>query len=400
MENKFYCNLKWDMAGINLSDQSIAQCCRSSWVPFDLNASKKDVIQIFNSAEVIVDRQETLEGKVPSSCSNCVNYEQQGVSIQNYLLDSRDDAKVYTSGNKTTLPPRVDFVLHNFCNLTCVYCGPIFSSSWTKEIQKNGPYQSMTISPKDIVKNKIPLSDYSNSTSFSVIKNIINHSDFKSVDTITLLGGEPLINPYLLDVVVDILTHNSTVKLWITTGLGVPDKTFYSTIAKLKSIDKNNQIGINVSAESTGSFFEFIRHGLTWSEFDTRLKHLVSVFGTEKLSMMTVFFILSIFDYKNFLLYIKSLGLDPTKVQFGYLEDPEFLSLLQFNNSVTDCYINELLSSDLLSERARVTLESTKKLQKMNQKSNKDFITYINEFAKRRNLDLSIFPKELFNETI
>lgn len=398
MENKFYCNLKWDMAAINLADQSIAQCCRSSWIPFDLTASKKNVIQIFNADHVVQDRRLTLNGQVPSSCANCVNYEQQGISIQNYLLDSRDNSKVYTTVDKPSLPPRIDFVLHNFCNLTCVYCGPIFSSSWTKDIQQNGPYASVTITPKDIIKNKIPLTDYSKSASFSVLKGIINHPDFHTVDMITLLGGEPLINPYLIDTVTDILAHNSTVKLWITTGLGVPDRTFYSTIDKLKALDKNNQIGINVSAETTGSFFEFIRSGITWNDFDTRLRHLLTKFNTDKISLMTVFFILSIFDYKNFLLYIKDLGLDPTKVQFGYLEDPEFLSLLNFDSAITDRYIDELLASDLLSDRARTTLEATKKSQTANQ--NKDFVVYITEFARRRNLDLSIFPKDLFTECI
>jgi len=383
-----------------LSDQSIAQCCRSDWLPFNLESSKQDVIQIFNADHVIQDRQETLLGKVPSSCSNCVNYEHQGVSIQNYLLDSRDNTKIHTSVKKTSLPPRIDFVLHNFCNLTCVYCGPIFSSSWTKEIQKNGPYTSVTISPKDIIKNKISLTDYGHSNSFLVLKNIINHDDFKSVDTITLLGGEPLVNPYLIDVVTDILTHNPTVKLWITTGLGVPDKTFFSIIDKLKNIDKNNQIGINVSAETTGAFFEFIRYGITWADFDSRLKHLITKFSVEKISIMTVFFILSIFDYKNFLVYIKNLGLDPTRVQFGYLEDPKFLSLLQFDSTITDASISDLLSSDLLSERSRNTLESTRKMQIQNQKSNKEFITYITEFAQRRNLDLSILPKDLLSEKI
>ena len=72
MDKKFYCNLKWDMAGINLSDQSIAQCCRTDWLQYDLNKSKEDVINVFNADHLIEERQQVLDGVVPSSCKNCV----------------------------------------------------------------------------------------------------------------------------------------------------------------------------------------------------------------------------------------------------------------------------------------------------------------------------------------
>lgn len=396
MDKKFYCNLKWDMAGINLSDQSIAQCCRTDWLGYDLDAAKQDVISIFNAKHLIKDRHDILNGTVPASCKNCVNYEAQGIQIQNYLLDSRETI-VHNNVIKPTLPPRLDFVLHNFCNLTCVYCGPIFSSSWTKDINEHGNYQIKTISVKDLVRNKIPLSDYENSSSFNVLRNIIAHPDFHTVKQITLLGGEPMINPYLIDIVKGILEHSSTVKLWITTGLGIPDKTFISTIEKLKNIDTNNQIGINVSAETTGKTFEFIRYGITWDEFQRRFKYLIDNFTVDRMSIMTVLFILGIFDYKNFLLYIKDLGFDTKKIQFGFLEDPLCLSLLTVDRSITYNSIQDLIDSDLISDDLRNTLLSTIKTQSADAELNAQFSIYIQEFAKRRNLDINVLPHPLSN---
>lgn len=396
MTEKFYCNLKWDMAGINLSDQSIAQCCRTDWLAYDLNKSKQDVISIFNANHLIEDRQHILDGVVPPSCKNCVEYEEQGIQIQNCLLNSREPI-IHTNTTKSKLPPRIDFVLHNFCNLTCVYCGPIFSSSWTKDIKEYGDYQTKTVSTKDLIRNKISLSDYESSDSFTVLRNIVRHPDFSQVKKITLLGGEPLINPYLLDVVKEILDHNDTVELWITTGLGVPEKTFISTITKLKVLDKNNQLGINVSAETTRETFEFIRHGISWNDFQTRLAYLIDNFTVDKISIMTVLFILGIFDYKNFLCYIRDLGISTKKVQFGFLEDPQYLSLLTFDSKITDPYIQELLDSDLISDDLRNTLLATTKAQSPIIESNKQFSNYIQEFAKRRNLDINIFPQSLRN---
>jgi len=386
------------MAGINLSDQSIAQCCRTDWLPYDLTESKKDIISIFNAEHLKQDRELMLNGTVPKSCTNCVEYEKNGIEIQNYLLASRENI-VHTTTQKQTLPPRLDFVLHNFCNLTCVYCGPIFSSSWTKEINDNGTYKSdnvkKTIKIKDLVKNKIPLTEYKKSTSFQILDKLAKHKDFNQVKKITLLGGEPLVNPYLIDVCKTILENNPTVELWITTGLGVPDKTLFNKIEQLKEIDKNNQIGMNVSVETTGKIFEFIRYGITWEDFDRRFRYLIDQFGKDRISIMTVLFVLGMMDYKNFLEYLNSLGLDSKDCQFGYLEDPMYLSLLSFDQNIVKERINDLLATDLLNESTRKTLENTLTQQKANTKLNQQFVEYIQEFSQRRNLDLTIFPKEL-----
>ena len=381
------------MAGINLLDQSIAQCCRSDWLPYNLTESKSDIVSIFNASHLKSDRQTMLTGEVPVSCNTCVEYERKDIVIQNQLLDSRKNI-VHSTDTQSQLPPRIDFVLHNFCNLTCIYCGPIFSSSWTKEIKENGEYKvGKTISIKDIVKTNLSFVDFDKSTSFNILKQLVEHNDFVNVKTITLLGGEPLINPHLLDVVNIILDNNPTVKLYITTGLGVSDRTFYATIEKLKQLDKRNQININVSAETTGEIFEFIRSGIKWDDFQSKLKHLVTSFTPDRISIMMVLFILGLPDYKNFLLYIKGLGLDPKLVQFGYLEDPPYLSLLSFDSSITKPYIDELLATDLLSDELRRTLISTLATQVSDTTLNAQFINYITEFADRRNLDINIFPE-------
>jgi len=113
---------------------------------------------------------------------------------------------------------------------------------------------------------------------------------------------------------------------------------------------------------------------------------------------MTTMFILAIFDYKNLLLYIKQLGFDTKQVQFGYLEEPEYLSLLSFDAQVTGPYIQDLLDSGLLGEDLTRTLKTTQEQQKSNQELHSQFITYIKDFAQRRTLDINIFPKELINE--
>jgi len=152
---------------------------------------------------------------------------------------------------------------------------------------------------------------------------------------------------------------------------------------------------MNVSVETTGKIFEFIRYGITWEDFDRRFRYLIDQFGKDRISIMTVLFVLGMMDYKNFLEYLNSLGLDSKDCQFGYLEDPMYLSLLSFDQNIVKERINDLLATDLLNESTRKTLENTLTQQKANTKLNQQFVEYIQEFSQRRNLDLTIFPKEL-----
>jgi hypothetical protein len=187
------------------------------------------------------------------------------------------------------------------------------------------------------------------------------------------------------------------VELWITTGLGLADKRFFSIIDQLKQLDTRGQIGMNVSAETTENTFELIRYGVTWADFTHRVKHLIKVFTHDNISIMTVLFILGIFDYKNFLQWLQDQGFDTKKIQFGYLEDPMYLSLLTFDRSVTETAIQGLLNSDLIADDLRSTLESTQQEQQADPELNKQFLEYIKDFSARRDLDINNLPEQLRN---
>lgn len=154
---------------------------------------------------------------------------------------------------------------------------------------------------------------------------------------------------------------------------------------------------MNVSAETTGNTFELIRYGITWADFTHRVKHLIKVFTHDNISIMTVLFILGIFDYKNFLQWLQDQGFDTKKIQFGYLEDPMYLSLLTFDRSVTETAIQGLLNSDLIADDLRSTLESTQQEQQADPELNKQFLEYIKDFSARRDLDINNLPEQLRN---
>jgi organic radical activating enzyme len=401
MDKKFYCNLKWDMAYINLINQTIAQCCKCDSLSYDTTVSDDKIIDIFNIQHLQKERLEIIDGQIPKSCQQCANFESHGVKIQNALIDERKNIQ-YDSSMVTKLPTRLDFTLYDFCNLSCAYCGPHASSSWTRDLVKHGNYPKeaggLSVSNRDVVKSKVSLLKYSQSKLSGILKKITDHPSFSSVEKITLLGGDPLIMPQLIEIVENILSKNNHLKLDITTGLGVPDKTFYKVMVKLKEIDVRNQLIINVSGESTGKIFEFIRHGILWKDWGNRLQHLMQMFNKDQIVISSVLCILSLSDFKNFLEFLDNLGLDTKKVQFAFLDQPSYFALTNFDTELTSLYIQDLLDTSLLSDDLRQSLNGISNLQHKNLTAYTQFHNFIREFAVRKQLDINIFPKELINE--
>ena len=179
------------------------------------------------------------------------------------------------------------------CNLACVYCGPEWSSAWKREIEKHGEYRL-----KDhVIKNdnwhklwsKIKQSPRgADGKFFSLLLNEIKLS--KGLKRITLLGGEPLLNNQFDDVI----DHVKDKEIIVITGLGVSDQRLKKILEKTE----HTNIKFQISAESTGNFFEFIRHGVKWNDF-TRRVDMINSKG-HKVEFIATVSNLSVVDLHNF----------------------------------------------------------------------------------------------------
>ena len=140
------------------------------------NIHKTDIEEIINNNPL---REQMLDGKYPSNCEGC--YLQEKHRPTNF--DSISSRLYYTKELATKIPKNLfdnsrNFVLKhidvrwsNSCNQACVYCGPVFSSKWAKEM-------GVKI-PKDRERSE-SLKKY-------IYKNI------KTLENVYLAGGEPLL---------------------------------------------------------------------------------------------------------------------------------------------------------------------------------------------------------------
>ena len=179
------------------------------------------------------------------------------------------------------------------CNLACVYCSPEWSSAWKREIQKDGEYNL----GRTIIKNdswsklwsKIKQNSRGIDSRFFalLIKEIKLAKDIKSI---TLIGGEPLLNAGF-EKVIDSVKDK---EINIITGLGVSYERFKKILKNTKGLN----IKYKISAEATGKFFEFIRYGLKWNDFKQRVDMINA--NNHKIEFISTISNISVFDLHNF----------------------------------------------------------------------------------------------------
>lgn len=373
--NSVYCSEKFKELMIDIQSRSIFNCCKAYPERVDIKWLEENPGKLFYTPTMIADRQAMLEGKRTRACDHgCYQYEDQGLISARALADKTIISNPYNPMETLILALSTD------CNLTCAYCDSSASTAWSKDIKENGEYKIEGY--KNVNENwnnlwnKIKQSNRSiNSKFFKLIIKEISLSP--NIKDITLQGGEPLLNNQLLELIESIGDKRIT----IISGLGISPDRFKKIIDQLKN--KEN-ITFNISAESTGNLFEFLRYGSNWKTFLEYLDYL-------KKNKIKFRFISTITNLANFN-FVEFYNMFSKEYNISY-NPVSFRSFLQPN--VLDDYSKELFlketddkKDDIFLKRYRTSLS-----QPFEQKEKEKLSSYLKQFSNRRNLKLDIFPE-------
>lgn len=271
------------------------------------NINEDSVENIINNDLSNDIRNSILNDKWHSACSYCKKAEEHGGSSERTgTLNSIDEFE----NTNTFQLKEVDLRWSNTCNLTCNYCNPLFSSKWAQILNEK------------VNKNK----EHAEETLIEYIKNN------KSLKTIMLLGGEPLLqkqNEILLnnigDVHVNVLTNLS---------VDLPNSKIFNQIKNLPNVQWN------VSFETIKEKFEYVRHGANWDVFTNNLRFLSN--NTQRqIGAQPVYCMYSAFDLCDFYDFIDSEG------YFGFvtwqiLNNPIELDVFNHNKKIKSRAISEI----------------------------------------------------------
>ena len=133
----YYCSTKFTDMMVHVQSRLLYNCCKAYPERLELDWLEKNPGRVFYTDTMLADRKLMLEGKSCASCHHgCYKYEEQGLSSAR--LQQNNHEVISDTGAPLK---RLQISLSTDCNMTCMYCSPEWSTSWHKDIKKNGAHE-------------------------------------------------------------------------------------------------------------------------------------------------------------------------------------------------------------------------------------------------------------------
>jgi len=263
------CQLKWSHSTVFTSTNTTSSCHRvqSDYIP--------DNFDFHNTPEKIAARNLMLQGKWPGKgCEHCKVIEDSGgtsdrmMHLKFHGLGAPPEFEYDTSAVNVT-PRWLEIYFSNLCNLSCVYCGEIFSSTWESENKKFGPIKITGATTQGYTQNILD----NNEKMFDWLDNNIHH-----LFNLMVLGGEPFTQPQS-DRLIEYLSTKNLPELTLTffSNLSIDTERMKSKFEKLQNLIHNNikKIHIVGSLDCWGNTAEYVRNGLNLELFEKNFEYLL-----------------------------------------------------------------------------------------------------------------------------
>ena len=384
-DRDYYCSMKFRLLKIDLTKSMTYTCDASAPIDVDTNWLESNPGQLFNNESNVQDRRLMLKNIRNFNCEqNCWPAEDKG-SISP-RLNRQGYIKTHTDLYQT--PEIIDLTSNLDCNLSCSYCCKEFSSSWRKDIARNGDYKITGLDDRYSLTNMDRVFDHISQPKIKSSKNyqlLLNEVKIvaPAVKKLFVTGGEPLLDNYLIDILNEI-PFNTKIDFNLFSGLGVSETRFKKLLSKIVSLNnKYENFQMKISAESTGKLYEFNRYGNNWNDFNKKIallkQHKIKFIFHCTISNLTLF------GLHEFLTQFKDVDFT-----IDFVHQPHMLSPHVLDEQSKDTIRNQLISFD--HSNVPLLLKSIDPTPTEQEKLNlKEFLI---EFTGRRpDLTLTIFPK-------
>lgn len=238
-----FCAVPWNHAQI-YSNGMVRTCARGE-IRDSLFENSLD--QIVAGAEFSDLRNTLIEDRAHANCESCQNYHNQD---HHYLRGHYNS--IFRTVNQDY--DRDEFRLHgidlhwdNTCNLKCVYCNPVQSSSIAHE-------QKITFAK--------PKSQHLDSVIDAVIENQWNFKE------IYFSGGEPMLIRRNLEILSRLDNKHIPIRINSNITHAVEGNAFFEAISKFTNVLWT------ISAEAQFDRYNYIRSGSDWAQFVNNLERI------------------------------------------------------------------------------------------------------------------------------
>ncbi len=333
------CAAKWYDATIWLYSGRTASCHHTASQAIDLGEIRKNPAAIHNTSQKKEMRQLMQKGKRPKECEYCWKMEDlsPGNLSDRYFKSSQYDIEdirnlAESSWKKDVILKNLEIALDRTCNFACMYCNPIYSSSWVKDIQKNGPYKNI---PTD--KTLHYSRDYAEMDSYRGQENPYVEAFWKwwpelkkNLKLLRVTGGEPLMTPHFWKLLESFKEDGNTeMEFAVNSNLGAKTEIIKKLAEATHSV---RHFELYTSNEAYGKQAEYIRDGLDYDLWKSNFELLMDQGNVKKIHVMMTISGLCLFSMTQFLdqciEWKKKYGQANPTLSFNIIRWPTFQSPL------------------------------------------------------------------------
>jgi pyruvate-formate lyase-activating enzyme len=237
------------------------------------------------------------------------------------------------------------------CQFACSYCNPAFSTTWVRDIHRNGPYTNLVSDGRNHFTHT---HDSSQLYTINDINPYVEaffkwwESDLhKTLKELRITGGEPLMSGYTWRLIEWFKDHRgqSKTRLAINSNLGfTQDK-----LERLLDATNGIELDLYTSNESIGRHAIYIRDGMDWDQWSSNVVYLLDSNKLRSLHVMCTINALCLISLAEFLQKIvdfkKKYGKDSINFSLNILRFPSFQSPLILPEDMRRQFADELCYS-------------------------------------------------------
>jgi organic radical activating enzyme len=344
-----FCAAKWYNVSLHLGHGFTNSCHLPLPHPIDLEKIKTNPSALHNTDFKKEIRKMMLEGIKPAECSYCWKIEDIG---RNNISDRVYKSQIYTEEEIEALkdlpwdaditPKTIEVSFDRTCNFACSYCNSGYSTTWGKDIKKNGAYQKFKTTSAGA---------YYADGSWSEIYGKRNENNpyvtaflewwpdiTKTLQEIRVTGGEPMLSHNFWQFMEEVKKYPSpNLRVAVNSNLGVSQELIDKLINVTQEINVK-EFDIYTSCEAYGAQAEYIRDGLNYEVWRENLVQVIENANIRQVVIMMTINSLCLFSITEFLddmLILKSkYGSHKPIVDFNILRWPAFMSPLTLPDDI------------------------------------------------------------------
>lgn len=275
------CLNKWTWSTLWLANGTTASCHRV--LPH--RVSLDNMQNFHNTPEKITQREQMLRGEWPQQgCDYCEKIERSGGQSDrmwhNQEVDIWTPPELSTDPTATHVTPRlVEIFVNNTCNLKCLYCDPVLSSSIQRENAAHGHFVN-PLNPQHILLHNNPHAVIDQREAYVDEFFVWLDQYHHELSRLHILGGEPFLQPEMQRLIDFFRTHPSPeLTLNVVSNLMVKQRNMQNYIDQLAELVQTNHLGklhISGSIDAWGPGAEYVRNGLDLEVFESNLLYILN----------------------------------------------------------------------------------------------------------------------------